>query len=129
MSKLHGLLDSELNNRLDVINQLIAEDLSLTVNDKRRLGAEKARISKELKRREGIVEKSIPDPTGIPHVFLDVSLTRPASTELRDYMKLCLQHYPESLRYIWNKSQEYVEQNGYGRLTYAQWKRKLQNNL
>jgi len=128
MSKYHSLTKNEVLTRIEEIEELVREG-SLDISNVRSLNAEKARLLKEIKRREGEISKAIPDPTKIPHLFKNVELTKPASKELAEYMNYCLEHFPDALRYIHNASQEYVDYNGVKPLNYAQWKRKLMKDL
>lgn len=127
MSKYSGLLVREIEARLEEIDALLSEEGG-TANI-RALNLEKGRLLKELRSREQTKNISIPDPAQIPHVFFNVELTAPANKDLADYLSLCLEHYPESLRYIFNKSQEYVDYGGCRKMTFAQWKAKLTKDL
>lgn len=127
MSSLTALTTSELSGRMDEIDRLLVEESDVKL--KRTLNIERGRIIKEMKRRQTSVAHSIPDPQTIPHVFFNVELTRPASKELQQYLEAVLTHYPDHLRYIYDKSQEYTEHGGCRKMTYATWKKKLKSDL
>lgn len=122
-----GLLTHEIEARIEELESLIEKEL--VVSKKRAMNLEKGRLTKELLRRDKAKNVTIPDPANIPHIFFNIELTRPASKELADYLTLCLDHYPESLRYVFNKSQEYVGFGGCRKMTFAQWKTKLKKDL
>lgn len=128
MSKLAPLTNREIQGRIEEIDSLRGTTGNVTTE--RRLNMEKARLVRELKRREGVVHDTLPDPTKIPHVFFNVELTKPASKELHKYLSLCLEHYPDSLKYLHRKSQEYVKHgSGVRKMGYEDWKRKLATEL
>lgn len=126
MSKLTALTLKELQGRVDQVTDAL---MKAPASGKRALSLEKARLLKEIKARESIGSVKFPDPTIIPHVFMNVELTRPASSELASYMKLLLEHCPDALKYIYNACQKYCEHGGAPKMTFVKWKRKLELDL
>lgn len=120
-----------LNRMLDEVELELAEAKQASdTNLIRRLNYRKETLKQELGGREEVVVATgtIPNPQDIPHVFMNVELTEPASKELASYLKIMLRQDLENLRYLYDKSQEFVE-FGNRKMTFAVWHKKLKVDL
>lgn len=63
------------------------------------------------------------------HLFLNMNCTKPATEELGRYLAFLLTNDEESLRYIYQHSQQYSAHGGAAKLSFPRWLTSLRSNL
>ena len=65
----------------------------------------------------------------VAFIFRNRDLTIPANTETKDFLCYMVEHYPDDLKFLYKKSQEYVRFGGANTYSWKMWFKKLQRDL